>query len=267
MALHRGSVYTDRVGNALLVAIGEFSQITGWILSDAGQHSEAEQVYRLGLSAAREAGDSALAGHLAGSLAYQWTNTGREREGLRLALAALDEAGSHAHPKTRALFLDRVAWAHTRNGDQQAAVRALGEAHDTLVQVAADEAPTWAYWVSDDELEVMDARVYTELHRPLRAVPLLSTVLGRYDTTHAREFALYLSWLAVALTDANEPEQAAEVTTRMLAVSADTASDRTAQRSRVVLRHLTRFRDVPEVEELFASLPDPGERKTTDRSC
>lgn len=101
----------------------------------------------------------------------------------------------------------------------------------------------------------MDARVFTELHRPLRAVPLLSRALERYDATHTRELALYLSWLAVAYADANEPEAAADIARRMFELSADVASDRTSERGRVVLGRLAEFEDVPEVAAVLAGHP------------
>jgi hypothetical protein len=130
---------------------------------------------------------------------------------------------------------------------------ALGRAHEALQESAGTEPPRWAYWVTPDELDVMDARVFTELHRPLRAVPLLRDVLGRYDTTHARELALYLSWLAVALADANEPEEAAAVAERMLSLRA--GSERATERARVVLRRLEAYEDVAQVRELLAAHP------------
>lgn len=249
--LYREATFTEDTGRALLVQIGELAQIAGWIASDAGRHQDAERVYRLGLDAARQAGDSTLVGNLAGSLAYQWSNTGREREGVDLAHAALDEAGPDAPPKTRALFFDRIAWAHTKANEAQPAMRALGEAHEELSTTRGPEAPAWAYWVSSDELDVMDARVLTELRRPLRAVPLLTEVLARYDATHAREAALYRSWLAVALADANEPEAAAVEARTVAELSGDLASDRTAERTRIVLRRLTEFGDVPEARALL----------------
>ncbi|SKA11958.1 DNA-binding transcriptional regulator, XRE-family HTH domain [Marinactinospora thermotolerans DSM 45154] len=251
LRLYQEGRHTEAVGRSLLVAIGELAQIVGWIESDAGHHDRAEATYRLGVSAAREAGDLTLAGNVAGSLAYQWTNTGRQREGLALARAALDDAGPDAPGKARALFFDRVAWAHASIGEAQAAMRALEHAHEALVAAEPEAAPEWAYWVSEDELRVMDARVYTELRRPLRAVPLLRDVLNRYNAAHARELALYLSWLAVAYADANEPEAAAETTARMFALSADVASDRTAERSQVVLCRLADFEDVPEVRAVL----------------
>lgn len=114
----RESSHSETVGRSLLQAIGELAQIAGWIASDAGQHAEAERIYRLGLSAAHTAGDTTLAGNLLGSLAYQRTNTGDPREGVATARAALENA-SEAPPRARALYLDRVAWAHTKAGEAQ----------------------------------------------------------------------------------------------------------------------------------------------------
>ncbi|MEU3507281.1 helix-turn-helix transcriptional regulator [Streptomyces longwoodensis] len=255
--IYREHSYTDLTGRQLLVQIGELAQIAGWIASDAGQHEEAERIYRLGLSAATQAEDHTLAGNLAGSLAYQLSNTGREIEGLDLARAALDAAGLDAPPKARALYLDRVAWAHTKAGgseNAQQAMRALGEASEALsADSEGTESPAYLYWVDAGELQVMESRVYTELRRPLRAVPLLRDVLGRYDETHTRELALYLSWLAVAYADANEPEEAAATAERVINLSADVASERTAERVKVVLARLAEYADLPEVRAVLDS--------------
>ncbi|QYA98939.1 transcriptional regulator [Streptomyces anulatus] len=251
--LYREGAHTEEVGRELLRAIGELAQIAGWVASDAGEHAEAERIYRLGMSAAQAAGDGVLLGNVAGSLAYQWSNTGHTADAVGLAHAALDDAGTDAPPKARALYLDRVAWAHTRAGQDRPAMTALGEAAEALAEDSAGTAsPSYLYWMDARELQVMEARVYTELRRPLRAVPLLTDVLGRYDASHARELALYLSWLAVAYADANEPEAAAETTSRMLALG-QSGSERTAERTRIVLARLRAFRDVPEVAELLAS--------------
>ncbi|MFF3911316.1 hypothetical protein ACFYZJ_36460 [Streptomyces sp. NPDC001848] len=252
MKLYREGSHTEEVGRALLSQIGELAQIAGWIASDAGRHEEAERIYKLGISAAQQAEDRTLVGNLAGSLAYQYSNTGQEREGLLLACAALDQAGNDAPPKARALYLDRVAWAHTKTNEAQPAMRALGEASEALAEDGEGrESPQYLYWVEAGELQVMESRVYTELKRPLRAVPLLRDVLARYDATHTRELALYLSWLAVALADANEPEEAAATAQRVMTLSADVASERTAERVKVVLRRLEEYRDVPEVREVL----------------
>ncbi|MFE4577326.1 helix-turn-helix transcriptional regulator [Streptomyces chartreusis] len=254
--LYRENTHSSEVGRQLLRQIGELAQIAGWIASDAGQHAEAERIYRLGISAARQAEDSTLAGNIAGSLAYQFSNTGREAEGVTLAHVALNDAGADAPPKARALYLDRVAWAHTKAGGiehGQQAIRALGEAGQALSEDGEGiESPAYLYWVDAGELRVMESRVYTELHRPLRAVPLLRDVLSEYDATHTREMALYLSWLAVALADGGEPEESAAVAERVITLGSDTPSERVAERVRVILGRLQDYADVPEVAALLA---------------
>ncbi|WP_256339529.1 MULTISPECIES: hypothetical protein [unclassified Streptomyces] len=135
-------------------------------------------------------------------------------------------------------------------------MRALGEAGQALSEDSEGiESPAYMYWVDAGELRVMESRVYTELHRPLRAVPLLQQVLSEYDATHTREMALYLSWLAVALVDANEPEEAAAVAERVITLSSDIPSERTSERVRVVLSRLQCYADVPEVAALLVEHP------------
>lgn len=246
--LARSATSTERVGKQLLTAVGELSQIAGWISYDAGQLGRSEATWRLGMSAAKEAGDSTLAGQLVGVLGYQYSNNGREADGVELTEAAIVEAGPSAPPRARALFWDRVAWARTKTGDAQGAMRALGQASEALGQHNGEDEPPWVYWVSGAELRIMEARCFTELARPLRAVPLLTDTLATYDASHTREFTLYQSWLAVAYTDANEPEMAADTAMRMLLASADLGSDRITERARVVLRKLEAHQGIPEVD-------------------
>ncbi|GAA1884772.1 helix-turn-helix domain-containing protein [Streptantibioticus ferralitis] len=249
--LYRESTFPEDTGQALLRAIGELAQIAGWITSDAGEHRQAERIYRVGLSAAHSAGDATLAANLLSSLSYQVANTGDARQAVTMAQAAVEEAIGQAPPRARALYLDRLAWAYTKAQDAQDAMRALGEAEAALAEHSQEEEPAYLYWVDGIELQVMEARVYTELRRPLRAVPLLTDVLMRYDSTHAREITLYRSWLAVALVDANEPEQAASEAHHVVSTAVEVASARTAERSRVVLRRLQDFQDVPEVRTVL----------------
>ena len=109
VTLYREGTHTDQVGRELLRAIGELAQIAGWVASDAGEHAEAERIYRLGISAARAAGDGVLSGNVTGSLAYQWSNTGRPRDAVDLATAAVAEAGPDA-PRRRPARCTWIGW-------------------------------------------------------------------------------------------------------------------------------------------------------------
>ncbi|MBC8093004.1 MAG: hypothetical protein H7Y15_13905 [Pseudonocardia sp.] len=99
--LYRNGSHTEVITKAVLVQIGELAQIAGWIASDAGRRDLAERAYEVGISAARQGEDATLAANLIGSLAYRYANTGREREGVELARAALDEAGRTRLPGSR----------------------------------------------------------------------------------------------------------------------------------------------------------------------
>ncbi|MEV0237826.1 transcriptional regulator [Nonomuraea sp. NPDC050786] len=252
VSLYRDSSHREDVGRAMLGVLAELAQVAGWIAADAGQAARAASTYRLGLSAAREAGDPALESNLIGSLAYLTTNGPTPDAALDLAQAAVELANRSASPRARALAWDRMAWAQARVGVTGLATRALGEAATALTEAGPAPERPWLYWVSAGESQVMEARAYTELRRPLRAIPVLARVLDAYDTSHARELALYLSWLAVAFADAREPEAAAATAGRMFDLSDGMASHRTAERARTVLSRLSPYRaDVPEVAELW----------------
>lgn len=253
VALYQASARAEPVGRRLLTGIGELAQIAGWVTSDAGAHREAERIYQLGIAAAREADDAASTANLISCLAYQEANSGSPARAVLLARAAVETAEPHAPPRAVALLHDRLAWAHAQAGDAQAALRALEVADDAMASYDWTPDPAWLYWVTQDELDVMAARVYTELRRPLKAVSLLSTALGRYDASHAREVSLYCSWLAVAYADANEPEEAAAVASRMLTLGT-VGSARAADRLTAVAAALSRFRTVPEVAAVLDAI-------------
>jgi hypothetical protein len=65
------------------------------------------------------------------------------------------------------------------------------------------------WWVDEAEIDIMAGRCWTELRRPLRAVPVLEAVLAGFDDTCARDKAPYLTWLATSYVQAHEVEQAA----------------------------------------------------------
>jgi hypothetical protein len=253
--LYEGTYHTEQVGQRLLVAIGELAQLAGWVATDTGGAVNPQPLFRLGVQAAQQADDGPLAAHLLGSWGYWLANTGDKRQGLELVRAA-EAACNSASLRVRSLTSARLAWTGALVGGSQYALRMMGTAMQQIDDADPDEdaGRQWLYWVNRAEQEIMEARVYTELHRPLRAVPLLRRVLGSYDASHAREYALYASWLATALLDANEPEEAASVARRVLELSAAVPSSRAAERSQVMLRALRKHASVPEVAEVLAAV-------------
>ena len=109
--------------------------------------------------------------------------------------------------------------------------------------------PAWAYWLNREEIDVMAGRCLTQHRRPERAIELLTQAVNRYDDTHARELALYLTWLAEAHIYADNIEEAAANVTRALRLSAGVTSVRSSERIRLVRGLLVPYHGNSAVDE------------------
>lgn len=135
--------YDDDVGRRLLTVVAELAQLTGWVASDAGRYAEAQLIYLAGVSAARSADRSALAGQLLSSLSYQLANVGDPSDATLLARSAVKGA-RYATPVVKSLLLERVAWASSRAQDNDGARRALDAVDDSYGSRSDSiEEPHW----------------------------------------------------------------------------------------------------------------------------
>ncbi|MFI0774791.1 XRE family transcriptional regulator [Streptomyces sp. NPDC021212] len=245
----RESSYSEETGRALLSVLSEQAQQAGWAAFDAGRHGDATSLYEDSHQAATEAGDTALAGNALAFLAYQ--RLSRDRTvGIDIAVESCGTAGPDAPPGVRALLYGRLAWAYAAAGDADETERALGIAQTALTEDDGRPQPDWAAW-DGNGLQIMAGRCWTELRRPLRAVPVLEDFLSRYDDTHARDKSLYLSWLADSYLAAGEIEEAASVTGRALELSAGVASVRPRQRLAPIFQQFRSHRELPAVAEVL----------------
>jgi transcriptional regulator with XRE-family HTH domain len=247
VGLLREAAYAERVGQRLLAAIGELCQLAGWVTSDAGRHGAAARLYLTGVRASHAGGDAAGAANNLSCLAYQVANVGDVRQAVTMARTAAVGAGS-APATVRALLWERVAWAHAKAGEGNRADRALGAVEDAYAHRVPADAPAWVYWLDETEIQVMAGRCWTELGRPLRAVPALEEATSSYGPDRARESALYLTWLAAAYLLANEVDQAAETATRALRLARQVRSARSAARVAHVDVLLRPHRGTPSVD-------------------
>lgn len=206
--------YSDRVGRRLLTVIGELAQLCGWVASDAGHYGKAQEIYLSGVTAAQQAGEDSLVGQLLSSLSYQTANVGDPRDAALLARSAVRGA-SGASPLTKTLFLERVAWASARSQDSESTLRALDAVNDSYEsrQEISCAEPHWVYWLNRPEIDVMAGRCLVEIGKPFDAALLLSSAIAGYRPEHAREVALYRTWLAEAYVKAGELDAAGEALT------------------------------------------------------
>lgn len=250
--LIRESSHTEGFGRDLLALLAEQQQQAGWAAFDHGQHELAEQLYDASRENAEEAQALDLAGNAIAYAAYQQTT--KQQSGTALATDSYEVARKVATPKVGALLLERKAWAHATAGEAQEADRALNLAREALNTPATTPEPDWVFWVDAAEIDIMAGRCWTELRRPLRAVPVLERVLADFDDTHARDKALYLTWLAASYLQACEVEQAAETLGHAADLAAGLTSVRPARRIETVARRLARHRSTPVVADLLARL-------------
>ncbi|MEU9789647.1 XRE family transcriptional regulator [Streptomyces sparsogenes] len=246
--LREGS-YTEETGRALLSVLSEQAQQAGWAAFDAGKHADARSLYEASHQAATEAKDTALAGNALAFLAYQKINTNRS-VGIEIAVRSCSTAGPDAPSGVRALLYGRLAWAYAAAGEADETERALNAAETALSEDDGTPQPDWAAWEGNG-LQIMAGRCWTELRRPLRAIPVLEDFLTRYDDAHARDKSLYLSWLADSYLAAGEIEQATTITGRVLELSAGVASVRPRQRLTPILQQLSAHRELPTVTEVL----------------
>jgi len=117
--------------------------------------------------------------------------------------------------------------------------------------------PLWTYWLDEHEVAIMAGRCWTELHRPLRAVPVLEQALAGYGQDTARETALYRTWLAEAYLQANEVEQAAATAARALELPRGTHSARSTARIDHIRELLQPYRGNPAVDTFEEAYQTP----------
>ncbi len=251
---------TEDQTRRLLTATGELAQLAAWVAADAGLYKQAARYTEGGVLAAHAADNEPLAANVISTLAYQVANTGNPRQAAMLARTAYAGARHSATATTKALLLERVAWADAKSGDLVSCERALGQVEDNFNHAKPGNDPDWVYWLNREEIDVMAGRCYTELKQPGRAEVLLRNATSGYDNALVRENSLYLSWLAEDYFLLNEIELAAETATRVLELGSRANSARTDERLRHLARLLRRYMEVQSAADFLDQYKDLGRR-------
>jgi len=254
--LVREAAYTERVGRRLLVAVADLCQLAGFVAADAGRPAEARHLHLTGVRAAHAGGSVESAANSLGSLAYLEGNVGDPRRAVLLAQSAFAGVRTSGRATVKALTLERLAWANARAGEPAAAARALGMVEEVYLTPSPADDPPWTYWLSADEVEVMAGRVWTELHQPSRAIPVLERAVAGYGTELPREAALYLTWLAEALIQAGDIPAAADRAAQALRLARNAHSRRAIDRIATVRALLSPHTGVAEVAAFEAEYHD-----------
>ena len=96
------------------------------------------------------------------------------------------------------------------------------------------------YWLNRAEIDVMAARCLIELGTPADAEPLLTRALAGYNHAHAREVALYQTWLAEGYAKTGDLDAARSTLDRATTTQAHSGSVRVQRRVRAVVNRIDR---------------------------
>jgi tetratricopeptide (TPR) repeat protein len=253
--LVRTGTFSGTTKKDLQLLLAEHAQQTGWAAFDAGLQAKARQLFETSFEIAKDARSADLVGNALALRSYQLLSAGTLAP--ELTDRSLTTVTTDTHPAVRSLLFQRGAWTYAVAGDVQRTAQSLAQATEAL---GADSlngvGPDWAQWAHNQtELEIMTGRCWAELGRPIRAIPALESAMSRYDDSHARDKALYLSWLADSYLDAGEVEHAAVTLGRSFDLAEHVASSRPKQRLSAVLSRLQPHRAVGEVGDLLARRP------------
>lgn len=242
---------SGRVRSALQTLLAEQTQQAGWAAFDTGWNKRARDLFERSFHTAKDADSHDLAANALALRSYQLLSSGKHSADL--TDRSLQIAAKSPHPAVKSMLYQRGAWTYAITGRPEKTAWALDRAAEAMSEPTREPAADWAAWAHDPlELEIMTGRCWAQLHRPMRAVPVLESALSRYEDSHARDKALYLSWLADAYLDAGEIEQAAVVTSHALDLSSLVASTRPQVRFAEVLQRFEPYAQVTGVSELLA---------------
>ncbi|WP_217231461.1 helix-turn-helix domain-containing protein [Streptomyces anulatus] len=250
-SLLRAAVFTDDARQRATALLAEQAQQAGWAAFDGGRTREAVDLYEESRTLAHQARDSDLYGNALAFLAYKIGPDDRQAA-VGVAEASCATITTRTPSTVRALLHERHAWACAVDGQISGTEHALEAARQALDNAQDGEPqPDWAAWVDHTELDIMTGRCWTELRRPLRAVPHLTRALAQYSDDNARDKALYLSWLAQAYLTADEVEVAARHVSRAATLARGVASHRPAERIGPLISYLRPHASLPAVRELL----------------
>jgi hypothetical protein len=222
----------------LLRILSQYGEMAGWLLQDSGDLDAAASWSRRAAEWAHCAGDTQMAAYMLIRQSNIATMTDDHTAVVHLAAAARRMPGP-AEPKLTALALQQQARGHARLGEFRTCFALLDQAAETLRDhpaVSDPGAPEYLYHYDLSTLEEQTAVCYREAGRADTAVTILENKISTIPATLARDRGHLTAKLAVAVTQASEPDpgRAAHLGLTALTISGQTRSARTIRELRTL---------------------------------
>jgi transcriptional regulator with XRE-family HTH domain len=197
----------ESIRNSLAVALGETDVLTGWLLFDLGQASDAAEAWRSTLRIAKETGDGALAACALGYWSYLATARNDTAPAVRLLKQAKEYVPGSSAPATLSWLSAREAEELARLGDETGALRAVERALTAFDFARPRTERPWTAFFGASRLGSMTVSAYTTLrHRD--ATTAADSLLTSLSPMENKVRAIVLSDLTINAVQINDYDRA-----------------------------------------------------------
>jgi hypothetical protein len=215
----RGSQCSQQVRAELLIATAALANTAGWMSCEAGRHEDAQRLWMIALSAAREANHPHSTDLMIATLmntSLQSMHLGQPREAVALvqyanALPAMDT--TPVSVATRHDVPASLAQSQAMLGESEGCLRSLDEAEQIIADADLDDAPPWSgnadavTFAGRRGRALFQLSVFDPSYAP-EAIEHLNTALNGYGSGRVTSRARSLPTLAGSYAQAGDLDTA-----------------------------------------------------------
>ena len=195
----------------LVVAIGETAVLGGWMAWDQGDQARAERMYRVAMTAAREAGDDAIAACARAYMSYAAGAQGDARQAQALLSAARQEVDPASLPATHAWLAAREA-EELADRDHDQALRLMERSFASFDRSNPGEERPWTTFLDDNRMASFAMTVNLKCSRLDEARQIAERVLRSPGS--AKTQAIHVLELAATHLRIGDEDEGIELTER-----------------------------------------------------
>ena len=233
--------YSERVGKALVGAVGQATWLAGSMASDISNYSLAQRYYVQTLNLAVSAGDRRYAANVLSHMSRLVVQRGHAarsdeerirhaRQAVSLARAGKMIAQNSTTPVLAALLDAVEARGHALTGEPRATREAVLRAERHYGQARLGDEPHWLSFYTEAELAADLGRCLRDAGEPTEATQLIARALGSYEPWRVRSRCFVQTDLAAAHLVRGDHEHAAALGHDAVSTAMQVSSDRVRDR-------------------------------------
>jgi tetratricopeptide (TPR) repeat protein len=214
--------YESRYERDIQAAGAELAEIAGWALFNAGHFAASRRFNQEALFLAKLCRDHSTELLILQNMGMLAGWVGRSREELSIARSVIER--EHLQPRIEAMFRAREAQGLAASGQNSDASRSFDRARSLLQDSAPVDAPNWAWWVTETEIDRQEGRVLHETGQWEAAIPILQRAMEKDSGAHVGYQNVASVRLLACLLDVRAWQAAEEECERLIPAVAEMSS-------------------------------------------